>query len=297
MMGFFHGAVLNSILAGLFLFSMNTLAEPVALPLNGLRANGNLIAGEDKARSFFLIVHGTWAHADMELPKALQALLADEGYGSLAVTLSLGVDNRQAFLRCDSPVLQGQADALPEIHAWYSYLREQGYTRITLLGHSRGGAQAALYHQRYPQAELSALVLVAPMTWQARAIADDYEARFHTGLSVVLLEAEEALDRGREFFTPPGVLYCQNTQVKPEAFLSYYRENPPKNTPNLLSALAIPARVYLGSDDSLTASFLAQSTLYENNPKVIVKTVDGADHFFRDLYADEIVEDLLDSLK
>ncbi|MEZ0173121.1 MAG: alpha/beta hydrolase [Candidatus Reddybacter sp.] len=286
----------GSFLVSALFLSLPTLAEPVQINPAELKLNGNLVAAEDKQQAAFIIVHGTWAHAAMELPATLQGLLEDEGYASLAITLSLGVDNRQGFFDCKSPIIHGHDEAIDDIHTWYLFLREQGYSKVVLIAHSRGGAQAALYQQRYPQDSLAALVLIGPMTWQQGVEAKNYRDKYGVNLNELLAQAEQYQQAGKALFTPPGVLYCDQTSISPSAFRSYYSAMPEKNTPALLRNTAVQTLVYLGSEDPLSVRFAEQRALFAVEGGVAVVIVDGADHFFRDLYADELLEDLLPRL-
>lgn len=288
--------VIMVLLANMLLLSPSTFAQPVQLNRAGLHLNGNLISAEDKNKLAFLIVHGTWAHASMELPLSLQTLLEAEGYASLAITLSLGIDNRQGFFDCKSPIVQGHEAAIAEIHAWYLFLRKQGYDNVVLIGHSRGGAQAALYQQRYPQDQLVALALIAPMVWQADVEAKAYKDKFGLDLDARVSAAEKSLKENINLFTPPGILYCKKTPVSPRAFIGYYSAMPEKNTPTLLKNTTVPAIIYLGDKDPISKAFVEQKTYFVANKNISIFTVEGADHFFRDLYADELIEDLLERL-
>ncbi len=284
------------LLIGALLLPVESVAGSVQINQTELKLNGNLIAAEDKQQTVFIILHGTWAHAAMELPATLQALLTDEGYASLAITLSLGVDDRQGFFDCELPVVQGHEGAIDELHAWYLFLREQGYSNVVLIAHSRGGAQGALFLQRYPQDKLSALVLLAPMTWEKNAEVTAYHDKYGVNLNKLLAQAGQYRQAGKDLFTPPGILYCENIPVSPHAFISYYSGLPEKNTPILLADTLIPTVVYLGSEDALNIGFAKQQDLFVNNSNITVVNIDGADHFFRDLYADELIEDLLPRL-
>ena len=272
------------------------LADPVQIKWTGLNINGNLVNAEDKQKTIFLIVHGTWAHGAMELPVTLQSLLEDESYASLAITLSLGIHDRRGFFDCKSPVVHGHEEAIEEIHAWYLFLREQGYSKIALIAHSRGGAQVALYQQRYPQDQIVALALIAPMTWQEDVEAKAYRDKYGASLHDLLAQADQYQQAGKALFTPPGVLYCDKTPVSPGAFISYYSAMPEKNTPALLINTEVPTFVYLGSEDPLSIRFAEQQALFSTKGNISVVAIDGADHFFRDLYTDELIEDLLPRL-
>ena len=99
----------------------NLSAAPVTSQYQGLAVNANLELG-DSDKPIFLILHGTLAWHGMELPKALQTVLADEGYPSLAISLSYGVDNRSGFYNCEQGLSSGQGAAISEIDHWVDYL-------------------------------------------------------------------------------------------------------------------------------------------------------------------------------
>ena len=252
------------LLISTLLLSVATLAEPVQINLAERKLNGNLVSAEDRQQTAFLILHGTWAHAAVELPATLQTLLEDEGYASLAITLSLGINDRQGFFDCKTPVVQGHEAAIDELHAWYLFLREKGYSQVVLMAHSRGGAQAALYQQRYPQDSLAALALIAPMTWHRGVEAKAYHDKYGVNLSELLVRADKYRQADKALFTPPGILYCENTLVSPRTFISYYSPLPEKNTPALLADTTFPTVVYLGSEDPLSISFFKQQSLLAN---------------------------------
>ena len=154
------------------------------------------------------------------------------------------------------------------------------------------GVQAALNQQRYPQDQLAALALIAPMTWQKEFVLAAYKEKFGVDLNALLVQAAQ---NGNSLFSPPGILYCENTPVSPQAFISYYSVAPEKNTPRLLASGAISAFVYLGSTDPLSGRFAKQQVLFEEE-NISVVTIEGAGHFFRDLYTDELIDDLLSHL-
>ena len=73
----------------------------------------------------------------------------------------------------------------------------------------------------------------------------------------------------------------------------FLQRQPEKNSARLLAHTDTPAIVFLGSEDPVTDRFLAD---YQRRETVTVVPIDGADHFFRDLYMDELIETLLDWL-
>ncbi len=128
-------------------------AEPVSLDHNGLRLNGEFLQTVGAhAGPVVLIVHGTLMHHRMTLIADLQKRLAERGFGSLAITLGLSIDNRTGIYDCATPHMHRHTDALDEIDGWLMWLRARGVGSIALLGHSRGGNQVARFAAERPRA-------------------------------------------------------------------------------------------------------------------------------------------------
>src|SRR5262245_57576967 len=77
-------------------------AEEVRTRLRGTTLNGELTltAGKQLEDGVTLIVHGSLAHDKMELIAALQKLMAARGVSTLAINLSLGINDRHGFFDC-----------------------------------------------------------------------------------------------------------------------------------------------------------------------------------------------------
>lgn len=276
-------------------------AENVQMKLNGVTLNANLEKTENwPAGPVVLMTHGTLAHNRMEIISTLQQLFAENGISSLAINLSLGISNRpSAMYDCDTPHRHKHTDALGEIEAWLEWLKVAGAKKVVLLGHSRGGNQTAWFATEHDDPEISQVILVAPQTWSADYAAADYEKRYGKKLHPILEKAFNLVadGRGKELMKPVDFIYCPKTSATAEAFISYYETDPRLDTPYLLSKLKLPVLVFVGSEDKVVKGLqkkLSASGLPEN---VQVEVVDGADHFFRDLYAEELVEQALEFIQ
>lgn len=242
-----------------------------------------------------LILHGTLSHRDTEIIQALESLLGDEGVSTLAINLSLGVDNRTQAFPCDSDHRHRESDASIELGRWSAWLATQGVRDFTAIGHSRGANQIARYVIETADPLAARLILIAPPQWSSQNTHSAYTDRHGESLATLLNEAQEQAAKGEgETLLPNklGLLYCENTRATAASFLSYYTDEPLRDTPTLIAGLLQPVLVIAGSEDQVAPGLPAAIT--ERAPGVLLEEIDGADHFFRDLYADELVEIAID---
>ncbi|WP_299177157.1 alpha/beta hydrolase [uncultured Neptuniibacter sp.] len=263
-------------------------AEEVSIKPNNLRLNANLLLSEESGFStVVLITHGTLAHNGMEIIDSWQSLLTDEGISSLAINLSLGQDNRHGMYDCSSRHTHKHTDAIEEIHHWIQWLKSKGSKQIILAGHSRGGNQSAWYLSEYQEPAIQALILLAPQTWDQQTEASAYKSRYQVELKPLLDNAAEL--SGDSVLSKVDFIYCEDAEVYLESFVSYYQPDSRLDTPTLLRSETTPTLVIAGSEDT-TVPALEEKIHAINNKNVQVVEIEGADHFFRDLYMDEVIE-------
>jgi pimeloyl-ACP methyl ester carboxylesterase len=244
-----------------------------------------------------LLLHGTFSHRDTEIIQSLEQLLSDAGATTLAINLSLGTEARDGPFPCDSEHRHRDGDALRELGRWMAWLEDQGAADITLLGHSRGSNQIARFAAEAENPRIHRLILVAPPRWSAESTRAAYRSRHGGDLDAALAmaAAQIADGRGGELLPQPvGLHYCDDASVSADSFLSYYREDPLRDTAAVLAALSLPVLVVTGSEDDVVPDMAAD--LVGGGSNVSVVEIDGADHFFRDLYADELVDHALEFL-
>ena len=87
----------------------------------------------------------------------------------------------------------------------------------------------------------------------------------------------------------PGFVYCEKAKATAKAVLGYYQDDARLNTPSLLPKIKKPMLIVMGSEDEVVADLPAKLEGVKQD-NLSVATVDGADHFFLDLYADELVD-------
>ncbi len=266
--------------------------KEVTLEYQGLTLNANLeTTGADWPQGpVVLMTHGTLAHGGMETLQGLQAALKDRGISSLSMTLSLGLDNRHGMYECSTPHSHQHTDAVAEIGAWLGWLHDQGATQVALLGHSRGGNQSARFAVEHPEAPLSAVILIAPQTWNEAELEKDYRLRYGKELAPRLEQARQFVSagRGNVMLEHLDFIYCPDTSATASALLSYYAPDPHMDTPRLIPEIKVPVLVIAGSEDKVIEGLVEKVQPLADGQRVQLIVLDGAGHFFRDLYADDI---------
>lgn len=257
-----------------------------------LRADLELAEGKSVEEGVVLMLHGTLAHNRMEIMQNVAELLKDNGYNTLNINLSYALDQRPSqMLDCSIEHQHKHEDAVAELEAWMRWLKEQGASKVALLGHSRGGNQVAWFAAEKDSTLLDKVVMVAPATWDSNKATTDYEERYKKPLATVMTEAQKLVDagKGNTVMELPGFVYCEKAKATADAVISYYRDDKRKNTPDLLSPIKKPMLIVMGSADAVVADLPSKlEGIKQDN--LTIETVEGADHFFLDLYADELVE-------
>ncbi len=277
----------------LFLFSFNLQAEEITLDHNGLEVSANLEAlGENWAEGpVVLMTHGTLAHNRMEIMATLQELLLERGISSLAINLSLGLSNREGMYDCSVPHTHKHTDALDEIGLWLGWLKQQGVKSVALLGHSRGGNQTAWFAAERDESAISKVVLIAPQVWDEKKNGQGYQKSYGKALAPVLAKAEKLVAEGSgdTLMKPVDFIYCPESSATAEAFVSYYKADARMDTPTLLAQINKPLLVFAGSEDTVVKG-LSEKMEGLDRENVRFELIDGADHFFLDLYAEELAD-------
>ena len=267
-------------------------ANEVTLPYKGLTLNAKLelAAGKTATDGMILITHGGLAHREMEPYPYLQDLFKKKGYSTLAINLSLGLNNRHAMYDCKVTHRHHYTDAADEIGAWVDWLKKQGTKRVTLLGHSRGAGETALYAVERDNSLVKSVILLAPDTRETNdAVA--YQRRYKKPLAPALEKAQKLIKEGKgnTVLNHTSFLYCPDTSVAADTFVSYYGPDPRLDTAYLISKISKPTLLVLAGDDEILVNSKKFMRLADGK-RVQIKVIDGADHFFRDLFADEAVD-------
>jgi pimeloyl-ACP methyl ester carboxylesterase len=267
-------------------------ANEVTQSYKGLTLNANLVLAADKkvADGVIVITHAGLANRDMELYVHLQKLFKERGYSTLAINLSLARNNRHGMYDCKLTHRHRYTDAADEIGAWTDWLVRQGTQRVILLGHSRGGAETALYAAERDKPQVKAVILLAPDTRETNdAIA--YQAHYKKPLAPILNMASRRVRQGRDdtLLKHVDFLYCPDTSTTADTFVSYYGPDPRLDTAYLLPKIRKPVLLVLAGSDEVVVNNLKFASLVDTK-QIPIQVIEGADHFFRDLNADDAVD-------
>jgi pimeloyl-ACP methyl ester carboxylesterase len=242
------------------------------LKLGDTTLQADLLSSVAENRALAVLVHGTLAHKDMAIIETLQLALDEAGYDSLAVNLSLGVDSRSGPYSCDIPHQHRQEETPIELELWLEWLAENGYDSVSLIGHSLGATQVAAYVANN-SSEIRHVTLIAP-SLNSRVAHPQFR---------------ELVDSDRHWFDGIQFLHCNDARVSRPTFLSYYSESATDDLVSYLDRIDIPVLVAMGSNDTVVPE-LATAITAVRNPNVLTTEIDGADHFFHDLFAYDVVD-------
>ncbi len=281
--------------AALLLLAPQLRAETVTLDYRDLQVSANLETASEEWQQtpVLLITHGTLAHNGMEIITTMQERFAEAGYSSLAINLSLAQDKRSGMYDCASEHRHRHSNAILEIDLWEKWLRSQGVQRIVLIGHSRGGNQTAWYAAEQGGATLQGAILVAPQTWDYAQVQAEFASKAGHPLDEMLTVAEQMIadDKGDEFMPTTHFVYCADAKVTANSFADYYRDEPRMDTPSLVEQIPVPVLVFAGSEDTVVPGLAEKMEPLAEADKAQFVVIDGADHFFRDLYMDDLVDE------
>lgn len=265
--------------------SVSIQAEEVKLQYKGLSINAELEMADEKSLKdgVILITHGSLAHRDMMTLSYLRELLNEFGHNTLSINLSLGLDNRHGMYDCKTPHTHLYDDAVDEIGKWVGWLKAKGVTKITLLGHSKGGAQTALYAVENDDEVIKSIILIAP------ALKD---AKVSKELGEQLKRVKNLKDSAtsQEILDGLTLMHCKKSRASAKSFLSYNQYSPRQDTPTLLKKIKKPTLVLVGGQDNIVVGLENKIQALVDDKKVSMEIIETAGHFFRDLNMDEAVE-------
>lgn len=172
-------------------------------------------------------------------------------------------------------------DSVKDIVAWINYLKNQGYNKVILMGHSLGAVKAVLYAKKY-QDTLSGLVLASPPDMLGLAKAEnDFNQKMEEAKELVLAGKDDELLNGRVF---------DNYPISAGTFLNFFSEGSEADVfpikvgrkSEQLSKVKLPMFVIFGEKDNcfeydpkgITAFFK------KNTPTAKMAVIPRANHVY-----------------
>ena len=119
-----------------------------------------------------------------------------------------------------------------------------------------------------------------------------YRKRYGKELAPTLERARAAVAAGRggEMLQRVDFLQCSASNVSAATFLSYYGDDEGRNSPAMLAKIAVPVLAIVGSVDRVVGGLPEMLGAMADGKKLRLLTIDGAGHFFRDLYAEDVAD-------
>ncbi len=257
-----------------------SFGEPVSIFIDfegkKLKANAEWSVPEGvKPRVAILWLHGLFQTHRMREPISQQReFWVSEGYPVLSPTLTLGVNDRKEPYDCSYPLDHPYELNIEEIKEWVRWLKGQGVERIILAGHSMGGQEVIHAAEELSKDKAVVGVLaVAP----AKGVPRKHPLLKKAGQLVEKGEGKKLLETS--FF------YCQKTKVSARTLYTYYGID--RNIGRSLQRIEVPVLIVWGGEDDRVKDLptFLEPYLKEN---IRVEVIDYADHFFRDLAAEDL---------
>ncbi|MDA7748645.1 alpha/beta hydrolase [Gammaproteobacteria bacterium] len=296
----------NFLTIALVLFSTYSLSGPVEIKHNSVSLNGFYSSSSEKSKSIALILHGTRGHQNLELITSLRDSLLDNRVDSLTINLSYGINNRaNDFLPCDIEHKHKQSNSRSEIKLWYEYVRKIGYEKIYLIGHSRGAWDIINFYENLDlknQDLINSIILIAPISETWESSIKKYKKQYDINIA--------NLDRQRIEKLKINFLGCENATVYSDSFLDYYLISGDYDSFDKIDGqfsakglnlhlLNTLGEVYIitASDDSIVPdTYKIVKNIEGKRKNIELHQLDGADHFFRDLYFDDLMDLIIERI-
>ncbi|WP_179117302.1 alpha/beta fold hydrolase [Solemya velum gill symbiont] len=218
----------------------------------------------------------------------------------MSISLSLGLSERTGMYDCPVPHNHKHTDAIEEIGLWQQWLTGQGVDSIILLGHSRGGNQTAWYASELKEGSpVKGTVLIAPASNGFDYLAADYKKRYEVDLAPLVEKANKLVADGKGDTMMENVdfIYCQKTSATAASFANYYADDPRMETTYILKEFSQPVMVFAGSEDTVVVNLEEKIEALGEKENIQMSVIDGADHFFRDLHAEDLADETVEFIE
>ena len=264
----------------------------------GNKLNANYI-NNDFSKTIVVILHGTRGHKKLELIQTLSERFSDSNIDTLSMNLSYGITNRNDdFLPCNIIHDHLNSHSISEIKLWFDFIKQKNkYEKIILLGHSRGGLNMAQFYSSLSDDNkkiISKVIMLAP-------ISDEYLDIIERIKNDSLIQKIKNNSIGDDQVIKIDFMSCNNAEVK---YVTYKDYTHITNTDigsrgsliGLLNSFSVRTLIVTASDDDITPNTYERVSSIDNRYINVVQ-IDDADHFFRDLYFDDMFDAILEFIQ
>jgi hypothetical protein len=276
----------------LLIFSVDLYSASVQI----VDSNNNKLNGFHytnlKSKSIALILHGTRGHQKLELVTSLGLSLLENNIDSLSINLSYGINNRQNdFFPCDIEHTHLESDSIDEIKGWFDYIKSLGYKKIYLIGHSRGGLNMIQFYKNLLISDdmlIHSIFLIAPISDTFKDTRKIYKKKYNIDISKLHHQKNQMLKI--------NFLNCDNAKVSSQTFLNYYDLKRHHGLIKNLKSADKEVYIITASEDSFVPNtYKRVKEIVKDKKNIKLIMIDDADHFFRDLYFDDLMDVLLEA--
>ncbi len=258
------------------------------IEVNGVFLHGILSEPEESNKTACLLVHGTAGNFyDDYWVWPLSKMAAKKGYAFLTA------NNRgNAVLHAYPPhgaAMEKFSDCVADIDGWLSFLKQCGYTKFVLIGHSLGTEKIVHYMSKKINESVIGIVLLG--------FSDSFgeeESHSKGRLPSLLKEARKLKNssRGHEFLTSEWLSHAGTLPKSAESFLDFFSAGSdlskalPFRTGKLesYSKIDIPILGVIGDQEeheyTVVSIKKAISLLVSNNSNATVEQINDCDHDF-----------------
>jgi hypothetical protein len=270
-------------------------ADAVSHEYLGLTVVGNLELASNKNlkdHGAVVLVHDSLAHHTDATMARLQSALASKGLNSVAISLSLGMNQRKGAFDCAHEHDHRHGDASDEIVAWVEWLQGQSASKVSIVGLGRGATQAALSAAERQDMGVNRLVLANPPSSTPPVTGARYQQQFGQPLTPVLDQARKLVEDGDgdTLLNVPGFLTCPKARTTAAAFVDYYGGDNRQDIVSLLPELKQQTLVVVAGSEPTAREFEKTLSLFTATGKVVQQTVTGADAGFTGGSGEQLAE-------
>ena len=197
-----------------------------------------------------------------------------------------------------------QSNSQHEIKLWYEYIKKIGYEKIYLIGHSRGGLDIINFYESLDsknQNSINSVFLLAPISETWKSLSDKYKESYNINTWDLVKKKTKKLKI--------SFLGCEDATVYRDTFLDYYfigddshlldsevTEFSGRGLNLHLTNTSGKVRVITASEDTITPNtYKIVNDIAAKRKNIELYQVDGADHFFRDFYFDDLMEIIMEN--